>query len=166
MRPQAVDALLRDYKRIQSRCLHLETLLVDYAKLKTKFEKNLVQDNIHISPVYSLTPKGSGLSKPVEKLAIRLADGYVPENLKELQESIKTAEEELQEKRQLLYYVESWLSGLTEKERFILKLYVMEEYTWRDLSQFYQERYAVYASKSTLKRMKQTALEKIYEIAA
>ncbi len=71
----------------------------------------------------------------------------------------------MDEKLPTVIFVEAWLKGLTEKERWIVEVQIIDRMTWNNVIAQHQSKYGTQMSKDTLKRLKNRALAKIYQMA-
>lgn len=109
-------------------------------------------------------PHGSGISNPTERVALELAEGRETEEVKSLRLKIEQLNNERTELEYNIQYVEAWLAGLTERERLIIEASCIDGESWYNVMRRYQQVYGIEISKSTIRRMKATALGKIYSI--
>lgn len=166
MNKDEVNALIDSYKISKSRKLYLERKLADSKDLLRKLKDNMIMDMISISPCISDVPPPQG-QKPsqVEKIAVKVADGYSTNAINELCEYIKRIEKEIDSLSTNTECVELWLYSLTEKEKFIFVILEFEKYSIDNAVDKYKKRYGENVSSSTLKRIKKNAYDKIYYIA-
>ncbi|MEA4899563.1 MAG: hypothetical protein VB115_15140 [Christensenellaceae bacterium] len=73
---------------------------------------------------------------------------------------------ELEEKQFDLQFVSAWMSGLNEKERWLIEQHVIGGLSWRDIVCLHKEKYGREYAKDTLRALKRKALAKIYQMAA
>ena len=74
-------------------------------------------------------------------------------------------QEEYAERKKTVDYVGAWLEGLPERERWMVETQIMDGVVWREVVLQYQEKYGEYRSKDTLKRIRDKALDLIYDMA-
>lgn len=166
MNKNEVNAMIDNYKIYKSRKLYLERKLENSKNLLRKSKDKMIVDMISISPcIGNIPPSQSNTESQVEKIAIKLADGYTTNEIKELCNNIKKLESEIYDLSTNTGYVESWLFSLTEKEKFVFIIIEFEKYTVDNALEKYKNRYGENISSSTLKRIKKNAYDKIYYIA-
>jgi len=110
-------------------------------------------------------PHGTTVGNPTERIALMLATGYTTEDVIELQGNIEKLEAEYCQKKIVVRFVEAWLKGLTEKERWMIERAMFDGMTYREINAKYREAYGDSCSKDLLRRLKKDALAKIYEMA-
>lgn len=166
MMPEKAYTMLKSYKEYLGRCEYLK-LLIDDLKTDAELWSAHATDELPIMGGQNLDgmPRGNAVGNPTERLGILLADGYKPAALAELEQKIADYELELRMKSIAVHFVDAWLSGLTEKERTIVKMQVIDQSCWREVVAAYKEKFGDEYSKEGLKRIRDRALEKIYIMA-
>lgn len=105
---------------------------------------------------------GGGISRPVENLAIRLADGWVPDTIAEYLNDIARLQSELSYMRGLTDRVDGWLASLNPWEAWVIRTHVIGKAGWKETVSAYRTEFQEAAvSKDTLKRILERGLEKI-----
>ncbi len=159
-----VIMMLTDYKICKARCLFLASKINELELLIEKKKSKIIDDEVSITSVLSDMPRGTNISSPVEKLAIKVADGYINSDIIELKYEYKELTYELEKGKQIINYVEAWLGGLSNKEKLIVELFYFEKLTWREIQLHFEKNNREYMSKSTLRRIKNDAINKILSI--
>lgn len=165
MQKNTVDEMLFRYREYVGRCGHLESLIANEEKQLKRLRANVAEELVGGGSVITGMPHGSGISDPTSRIGIALAEGYTPEHIKELERELDEAREELNGKLPTVIFVEAWLKGLTEKERWIVEAQVIDKYTWGEVAGQHITKFGATTSKNTLKRLKNRALDKIYQMA-
>lgn len=167
MLPEKADQMLRDYNVTLGRCEHLRTILPELEKEARIWRKALAAD-IARSSENDLDgmPRGNRVGNPTERLGIMLASGFTPDGLKELEGEIARYSQELREKELHIHFVEAWLRGLNDRERWIITRQVIDGAYWRQIVAEFRERYGEEYTREGLKRIKVCALDKIHKMAA
>lgn len=165
MHPEKVDRMLRDYREFRGRCEFLRHEIGLEERKLAILRETMIDDAVSMSPNLTGMPKGSGTSKPVEALAIRFGNGYVPAYIQEIEKALDEKKKELREKMVTVVFVEAWLKGLTDKERTIVEKQVIDGRFWREIVFEYRAKYGEEYSREGLKRIKKVAMEKIYRMA-
>jgi hypothetical protein len=165
MRQETIDAMLEHYREYVGRCGHLEVLIKNAERQLKVYRANPAAELVGSSGGMSGMPHGSSISDPTSRIGLALASGFVPADIKELEADLKSAKTELDEKLPTVIFVEAWLKGLTEKERWIIEAQVIDKMTWNNVIAQHQSKYSTQMSKDTLKRLKNRALAKIYQMA-
>lgn len=161
-----VDAILKGYRFDVGRCGHLAQEI----QLANEKLNRLLSDEVTamISPKpQQITdmPRGTAIGNPTEKFGLMLASGYSTEESKSLEIKIAAMDDEYKERRSRVVFVESWLSGLTERERWMVETQVIDGTFWKDVGVQYAQRFGENVSKDTLKRLRDKAMAKIYDMA-
>ena len=167
MLPEKADQMLRDYKVFLGRCKYLTTLIPEL-KAEAAAWKEHAADDLIGGGAQNLDgmPHGTTVGNPTERLGIMLADGYTPDGLKELEQQIADYEMELRDKLVTVHFVEAWLDGLTEKERWIVHRQVIEGAYWREIVVEYHRKYNEEYTREGLKRIRDGAIAKIHQMAS
>ena len=159
--------MLRDYKQFLGRCKYLSALIPELEEEAEHWRSDVHSEVIGIGGQnMDGMPHGGTVGSPTERIGIMLAMGYEPKGLQDLEKEIKAYKEELQHKLVTVHFVEAWLDGLTDKERWIVERQVIDGAYWREVTSEYRHRYGEEYSKEGLKRIKVSAMEKIHRMAA
>jgi hypothetical protein len=166
MLPQHVDEMLRDYRTCLGRYSFLDVLieeLQDVEKL-TEIDNRAEIINGKSSAMDGM-PHGSTPGNPTERAGIALAAGYVSKELAELRSEISKLEAERSQNYKVVLFVDAWLKGLNRKERWIIERFFFDGMTYREINGLYRELYEEPCSKDSLRRLKNAAMSKIYDMA-
>ncbi len=166
MLPQHVDDMLRDYRACLGRYSYLDVLIEELRDTEQFIE---LDDRAEIidgkGKAMDGMPHGSTVGNPTERAGIALASGYVSANLAELRDEIAKLEAERNRNYKVVLFVDAWLKGLNRKERWIIERIYFDGMTYREINGKYREIYGEPCSKDSLRRLKNTALDKIYQMA-
>ena len=166
MAPEMVDELLKSYRHEVGRCKHLEAemsmLIKDIERERSAAAGYLVGPG---AQQITDMPRGTTVGNPTEKYGMMLADGWSTDEVAEMEGKLAALRAEYDERHKTVVYVESWLGGLPERERWIVERQVVDSVIWRELVTQYTQRFGEYRSKDTLKRLRDRALEMIYDMA-
>lgn len=167
MLPEHVNQMLENYREYAGRCKHLETEITETEKLLQKMRRTAIQD-MAAPGAQNLDgmPHGTAISSPTERIAIMFAEGKSPRHIDELDSYLKSLRQEYAEKCPTVIFVDAWLSGLADRERWIIIQQVIDGVTWREIADQYNQIFGTTRSKSGLKKLRTRALEKIYRMAA
>ena len=110
-------------------------------------------------------PHGTSVGNPVEELAVKLASGWLPPEVREMQSELEQEKAEHGRLSGRVRYVETWLSALTEREGWVVVHQYSGGETWHNVMADYQRQYGEYISKDTLKRLRGSAFKKVYRTA-
>lgn len=166
MTNKRVMEMLKAYRFEVGRCGHLQAEIAELQRQYSRLEHDLT--DAMVSPgaqQISDMPRGTTVSNPTERYAMRLVEGLNDEDLKALNLKIAALEAEYNQRNLTVMYVESWLNGLAERERWVVEAQVIDGVFWKDVCSRYRQRFEEDCSKDTLKRYRDRALEKIYEMA-
>ena len=165
MQPEEVRKCLLNYRDYSARVAYLEAEIGRLRMIKESYERTIVEDNVSVTQKLSAPPHGSGVGDPVGILAQRLADGFKPEYIAEIQQEIADKEIEHMVKKMLVSYVDSWLIALNPRERFVIEKQYIGGMFWRETVYEFKERFGEFYTKQGLQKLRARALNKIYEIA-
>ena len=167
MLPEKADQMLRDYKVFLGRCKYLTALICELKAEAAAWRENLADELAGVGAQnLDGMPHGTTVGNPTERLGIMLAEGFTPDGLKTLEEQIVDYQRELNEKSVTVHFVEAWLDGLTEKERWIVQMQVIEGAYWREIVMEYHRRYGEEYSREGLKKIRDAAVRKIHQMAS
>ena len=164
---EQVDKMLTDYKSEYGRYRHLgvevEVLQSRYDRLHRELISNEAAPQAQV--ITDMPRGGNRVGSKVEDIAVKIADGWLPPEMKAVKVELDTALAAYNKSKLVVEYVEAWLSGLTERERWIIQhQYINGEY-WADVIDDYDRKFDKGLSKDTLKRLRDRALERIYQAA-
>lgn len=164
MTPEQVDKMLADYNRCRSRATHIQNqLAIMERQLEMEKARAMEEDALHAQS-YDPTPQGNGPGNPTESLVLRYLSGYMPKYIKDLQEDADKVRDELYEAEMVIKFVDGWMIGLTEREKFVILHHVISSETWVEVLDQYEAKFGPFG-KEGLRKIKKRALNKIYEAA-
>ena len=166
MLPARVDEMLKSYRESIGRCGHLEYEIKERQNTIESLRKTIVEDSVLAGQPMSGMPRSGKISDPTGQIGSAAADGCMTEEMKELQKEINALEAELRIKKIVVHFVDAWLDGLNEKERWIIEKQVIDGAYWREVIFSYKTKFGEEYSKDGLKRIKKNAMNKIYRIAS
>lgn len=173
MTQEQINGALANYKQMIGRCGHIdievERLQKSIARAHECYTRDLASPGIsHITGM----PRGGAMGRPTEQAALSLAEGegfersFYGAQARECEHQIRELRAELDEKRMLIAYVQSWLEGLTERERWVIERHIIEREIWYDIIPQFNARFVDNITRDRLKRLQKQALERIYAMAA
>ena len=165
MLPKDVDSLLENYRANKARREHLYIEAMDMAmQINAEARKAIAGDAIHAQQ-YKDTPGGGRVSNPVEDLALRYMDGYVPETLKGWLSESENMQRELRRLEANVAYVDAWLGALNDRERMVITDHMLDGKSLRELEITSVRRFGYHMTADGIRGIKRKALQKIYDIA-
>lgn len=166
MTTERVIEMLKSYRFEVGRCGHIQAeikvLQRQYSELENDITVAMVSPG---AQKISDMPRGTTVGNPTERNAMRLLEGLRDPELKEIELKISALESEYNHRHATVEYVMSWLSGLTERERWVVEAQVIDGVFWKDVCSRYRQHFEEDCSKDTLKRYRDRALFKIFEMA-
>ena len=158
--------MLASYRECLGRVLHLEQRIKELGQALDDYRKHAVEDAAGIgSQNMDGMPRGTKVGQPTERIAIALADGWVPDEIRSMENELRKAQSEYNEKATVVVFVDAWLHGLTERERWIVERQVIDNCTWREVTTMFLRDFGESRTKDGLKYIKDRALQKIYRMA-
>lgn len=166
MTHETVDAMLKEYKFAVGRCGHLEAEIQQLERQIAAAQHDRAADLAAVKPQQITDmPHGTQVGNPTEKFGLMLASGWESEYIKDLQEQYSELIAKHADFKIKVAFVDSWLSGLNDRERWIVEQQVIEARFWKDVQMEYRRQFEEICSKDTLKRLRSRAMEKIYKMA-
>lgn len=167
MLPEHAYKMLEEYKINLGRCEYLkayiEQMRLEIADWRSTLSADLIEGS---SQSNDGQPHGTTVGNPTERIGLMLASGFAPDDLRQMEKELTSLQREYGEKFITVSFVESWLRGLTEKERWIIEQQIFEGMTYRELNQRYRQTFGDECSKDKLRGLRKTALDKVYSMAA
>lgn len=166
MLPGRAEQMLKDYKNHVGRAGFLRKAIAeaeaDIIQWKSRLAEDLATNGgINLDGM----PRGTTVGNPTERMALMLATGYMPEDLREAERQLEEMREELRKKEMILVFVDAWLNGLTSKERWLIEQIYFEGCTYNETARAYADKYGIQMNRDSIRRMKKTAVRKIEEMA-
>lgn len=163
---EQIELYLHDYKSCLGRCNHLKIEMAILERQIEAVKRDTAETLASPKPKpLSDMPRGTQIGNPTEKYGGMLADGFKTDEQILLEAKWAECEAEYNEKIVVVEYVNSWMSGLTERERVVIKAQVIDNLPWKDTVNTYNQKFGDTVSKDTLKRIKGNAVDKIAEMA-
>lgn len=166
MTQEQVDGIFRDYQQIMGRCAYLR---IEIERLTQAVNRDILSaeplDFMRVSASFVTAQGDRNAGDPTGRAAQMLADGEPTEQAWRDQKRIKMLQCELENKLAALACVDAWLQGLGNAEQLVLRRRIMEHRTWELVAKDYEELFGESRSVDTLKKIKKTALQKVYVMA-
>lgn len=167
MNRERVMECLANYREYSARCEYLRNEIPRLEDLVQELRNDIIDNEVHITQVISDMPRGTSTSDPTGKLAAKLAQGYEPGYIEEIEEEIRQKKAELKHKDVLVWSVETAFKSLTPKERFLVEHKYIQEDFWRNIVEGFNESFNEgYNNKDTLKRILDKGIETIERVLA
>ena len=141
-------------------------LIYDAQMIEMDISSLMEEYNLACQPLYipgmplDRIPGGSWPSDRAGNMAVRMADGSPPEKALPLLYAIRAKEKALAAKKRSIKTIETWLSMLPEREKWVVMNHIIENTPWRLLIYKYRCAYGEVISIDTLKRLQHKAFEK------
>lgn len=164
MQREAVKQMLQNYREDKARCQYLENEIPQLEKMADALRSEMIDDAVSITQVISDMPRGTSVSDPTGKLGALFAAGYTPEHIRQVETQIRAKKRELANKLITVTLVDSAMGGLTDRERFIIQGKFIDGMFWRELIEAYKGTFAMLYSKTALRNLSDTALDKMCRI--
>lgn len=167
MTKEAVEKHLKEYRVNSARCDFLRQDIPRLEKLVQELRDDIVDNEVHITQVITDMPRGGTTSDPTGKLGMKLANGYEPRYIEEIETEIKQKQLELKYKDVSVWSVETGLKSLTPKERFLIEHKYIQEDFWRNIVEGFNKEFGEgYNNKDTLKKMIDKGLDTMAKVLA
>ena len=164
MTEKRIFEMLANYREHAARVAFLEKEIPELEKLINDCKSSIVSDEVNITQVISDMPRGGMTSDPTGRLGAMLAEGFVPQRIREIEAELAEKKNEFSQKRITVVFVEAWLSGLSRRERFLVTAKDIDGETWTEIVDDYEREFEPKCEK-TLRRKYDTAIDKIKQIA-
>lgn len=165
MQPNEVDELLENYRTNQARFNHLYLDAMKMAiRINEEARRAIADDAMHAQQYKEMPPCGR-VSKPVEDLALKYMDGFVPDVLKGWMNESEAMQTELRELETNIVYVDTWLGALNDKERMVITEHMLDGRSLKELEITSARKFGYHMSADGIRVIKRKALQKIYDIA-
>lgn len=166
MTRERVDEMLKLYRFELGRSGHLLIELQELEREIAAEEKAMLDDVTSIGGQnLDGMPRGTKIGDPTGNAGAKLADGYKSDHLLDLEEKWIPLKAAYDRSQVVVGHVDAWLSGLNERERWVIEKQVIDCESWRDIISKYRDDFKEKTSKYTLKRLREKAMEKVYLMA-
>lgn len=160
MTREQVNEMLKGHHAQVGRCAHLETeiklLVHDIGRLCAQFQGE--------------NPEEAGRTNRSAALAFfmdreRYEGSAEALEIKRMEARLQLLQSELEQRRLKVEFVEAWLKGLTEQERYVVERHIIDHEFWRDVVRRLNDIRPDAVNREKLKRIQTQALSKIYLMA-
>lgn len=165
MKPQEVDKLLNEYRTNKARLAELELRVIDRrTRLERAQARALADDAIHAQQ-YSGMPHGNAVGHPVEDLALKYMDGYMPPMIRDEIADIEAEEHEMNCLRMKIRRVDVWLWCLDPRAKYVIRSQMIDGSTWQTLEDGSDTMFGYHMTAGGLRKIKRRAMQTIYTVA-
>lgn len=167
MTEEVINEYLTQYKTMVGRCGHLRVAIPLLENELNRISHQAAADLATRGGSQNLDgmPHGTTVGNPTEKLGLLLASGYREDEMDKLQVQIWELERELSTKSAAIKMVDAWMSGLPSRQRWMIERQCFDALTYAQIIPLYKIQFGDECSKDTLKRIRDRALKRIYEMA-
>ena len=166
MLPSRLDELLKKYRPNKAREAYLRNQLEGLGRMLELAKRKMVDESVSLSQALTGMPHGSGTGDPTGKLATNLAAGKVTEFVKQIQQEIDETQGMLVGLLKDIQVVEIVLDALNDREREVLTMKMIDEYSWAETLNRMNKLHSGSYSKRSLQRLLDRAVDKAYEVVA
>ena len=163
----AVDETVRNYTQDKARVAHLEIEISELERQIAAAIRNLAGDEAGPrAQMISDMPHGTQVGNPTAQLAEKLASGWLPPEIKEMRNELSGLKSEYTKTNARVKYVDAWMEGLSDRERWIIVHQCMRQEFWRDVVEDYTKEFGgQFITKDTLKWLRGKAFKTMYKAA-
>lgn len=166
MLAETAERILCEYRRNIGRCEYLANAVAESEADIAEWRKHLTEEMASIGGQnMDGMPHGTTVGSPTERTALALVSGRVPIALQIEEETLREMRIELREKRMEIAFVESWMKGLTAKERFVVEQIYFEKLTYNETAAGYMAKFGGTISRDGIRRIRKDILMRIIEMA-
>lgn len=165
MNQEQVEAMIRGYRANVGRCAHLDAEIRELEQLVRRALASMIENEVLPGIGLDGMPHSHDISRQVEEIAVRYADGYVPQEIREMLRRLDALKRDRGLYAGQLAYVEAWMKGLNDRQRLVLERQMIDGESWRKVAEIYRDTFGDSVSKDTLKRIREKAVASITAIA-
>ena len=158
--------MLTDYRRCAARRDFLRVEITRAEEEMKRAEERLVEENV--LPGRGLdVPPGTGVGDPTARMAVRFLSGYRPAYMQEMAGDIRRLKDEMGECDWVCRAVNAWRGALSDRERLVIDRHVIGGESYNEVLEAFAKEYpgTAVTSRDGLRRIKNRAMEKVYEAA-
>lgn len=160
-----VNEYLHAYQENKGRYLYLKEEITRLEMLMHELHCTAEGDEAFKGKGLSGMPYGGGKSDPTARIAVKLASGDMTDAMRDLYRELRTCCQERDEKQRACRYVEAWIKGLPERERWVIQRQMLDGRYWRELPNLFQKEIGEYYSQEGLKALKKRAMSMVQKMA-
>ena len=164
MTPQKLDEIMVKYRVSKARFAYLQSEMITLERWLAICKGEMINDRISLSQAITGMPHGSGVGDPTGRLATDIASGDVSTFVRQVEEDIERAKQEMENLSSQIKIVENVLEALNDREREVLVFKIIDGRDWADTVDQMNGLHNNTYSKRTLQRLLDRALDKAYEV--
>ncbi len=158
--------MMERYPEYSARCAYLEGQIRENKRMLMEAQSELIEDMISITPRLTGMPGAQqGTSDPTGRVGVLVAEGHKTKIMIDLEMEMEKLQAEHDVKYLTVIFVEAWLKVLDEKERFVVEKKVLGGLSWKQLIYTFRQTFGDLYTQQGLRRIRDSAMEKIYRIA-
>lgn len=173
MTQKQVIAMLREHRGRVGRCGHIDAEILRLQRA-IRAARAQYEFDLAAPPMSRLDgmPRSGFSGSPTERAAMAMADerrfeeSEAREIIRRLEVEIARLQAEREELALWIQYVDSWLAGLPDQERWVIERHLVDGEIWHEISLQYRDRFCDDISRDRLKRMQQRALDRIWAMVS
>lgn len=159
---QEVREKFQRYKKNKSRCAVLRTE-IKYIECMSYAESDMIVEDVAFKARdLSVIPAGTGTGDPTAAAAIELMECRQT-IAHQMGHDLLAMQRELYGLLLECGYVEGWLTGLNERQRFVVENHLIEGIVWSEMEVLYETKFQKYYTSDGLKKMQRAAVAAIVE---
>ncbi len=161
-----VDGMMERYLEHSARCAYLDGRITEVARAIQKAQSETVEDMISITARMTGMPGAQeGTSDPTGRVGLLVASGHKTPHVVELEAELDELIREHEQKSVTVIFVDAWLKVLDDKELFVIKKKTIGGLSWKQLCFQFRNTYGDEYSQQGLRKIRDTAMDKIYRVA-
>ena len=164
MSPQRLTEILKNYRASRARCAWLQEQLKMLDRFLKICEGEMVEDMMSMSQALTGMPHGTTVGDPTGRLALDIESGKISPFVKEIRGEIEQVKGELLKVSADVRAVEIIMDGMTERERNLLEMKMIDELSWKEIISRMNQKYGGKHKQRTLQRMAENIMEKAIAI--
>lgn len=166
MQTGTVERMLTDYRRCAARRDFLAVEIDRAEEQLRREEERMVEQSVLPGRGLEELP-GGGTGDPTARVAVRFASGYRPAYLQEMAGDITRLRDEMRECDYVCRSVNAWRGALNDRERLLIDRHVIGGESYAEVLEAFARAYpgTALTSRDGLRRMKNRAMEKMYQAA-
>lgn len=163
-RSEVLDLLSR-YRANEARMKAIPDMIKRLERERAEIVRTMVDDQVRTTANADGMPRSGRISDPTAEIGSRLADGWVPERVREIDSEIDRKKADLERVTQDWRLVDNLFKGLNYRDVFILKRKYCDQMILRDIRYDYQCQYSKVLSEETMSKYIEKAVKRLCALA-